>query len=170
MKINDLLADFEDCINNYKDIKLFKNSYSDKLLEQIADLMSKHKYYIDPKHENILLEYVNNFVANNSEQHILDTIKTISSIKINITDDYTKMPDILNTHGITPCVNKMYINKFNCINFDAYNNKILKKHYKQINASANISHMFNNPWGLTFYDANYAPFDARLSNDNFKNF
>lgn len=144
MKINDLLVDFEDYINNYKDIKSFKNSYFDKLLKQIVDLMSKYKYYIDPSHEDILLEYINNFVANNSEQHILDTIKTISNIKMNITDDYTKMPDILNTHDITPCVNKMYINKFNSINSDLYTNKILKKHYEQLNNSINISFMFSN--------------------------
>lgn len=110
MKISDLLADFEDNINNFKDIETTKKHDFDKLLEVILSnfLIENKLYYIPANQEQVLLNYTKHFIDNNSHESVINKIKELSNANI-LTKNKKKMADIFNIYQPTPKVYYVYL-------------------------------------------------------------
>lgn len=135
MKISDLLADFEDNINNFKDIETTKKHDFDKLLEVILSnfLIENKLYYIPENQEQVLLNYIKHFIDNNSHGNVINKIKELSNTNI-LTKNKKKMADIFNTYQPTPKVFYVYLD--NNATYDSVQ-KLRKISYKN-----NIIHNF----------------------------
>lgn len=74
-------------IEKYKDIEEKKKIYQKKVIKVIINRLinetkKEKKYFINPKKEEEFLEYVNNFVTNNTTEDIESYIKCLGKVKI----------------------------------------------------------------------------------------